>query len=66
MIAKWLNNPSSTTTQLTSKASSYTEEYLEANGKVESARSVTLHKWTVKLTVAWQSMKTRQSVGVAG
>ena len=66
----WLNNPLIPATFLSSNAISYAEEYLVVNSKMESSRSVSIPKWqppsgsSVKMNVAWQHMKARQSFRV--
>ena len=68
--AAWLNKPTATAEMINKQATSYAEEFLEANSIVEKVISVAKSSWTpptapaVKLNVAWKYLKERNSAGV--
>ena len=68
--ATWQNNPQLNAKTLGTYASTYVEEYMEANKKLETSLSTVKRHWEpptepmFKMNVAWQSFNTRHSKGV--
>jgi hypothetical protein len=68
--ATWLNNPRSDAISLSSKATSYVEEFLDSNNRADHPITNNPPTWTpppnpqYKLNVSWQRFKTRASLGI--